>query len=200
MPSSATITAFYSFTAGTKARASQVNANFNVFRGHFLPIDPNSIASINNTYDLGSTEYKWRAGYITQINSTTISTSSLVATTATITNVQSTSLTSTYIKIGQQLYNDTNGSGLDSSVSIDSSGLKLFALNTTITVLGAGSTLNESHNTRMVYRGLTTANSNTVLHFDGAPGNDPIYMAHRGDSVSARYFKVETTSTSLNKL
>lgn len=63
MPSSSTITAFYSFTANSRARASQVNANFSIFRGHILPVDPNTQTAVNNTYDLGSTEYRWRTGY-----------------------------------------------------------------------------------------------------------------------------------------
>jgi hypothetical protein len=64
MPVNATITSFYSFTANTKARASQVNTNFSNFRGHILPTDPNTATAINNTYDLGSNEYKWRNSYI----------------------------------------------------------------------------------------------------------------------------------------
>lgn len=63
MPSSATITAFYSFTANSRARASQVNANFSIFRGHILPVDPNTQTAVNNTYDLGSSEYMWRYAY-----------------------------------------------------------------------------------------------------------------------------------------
>lgn len=64
MPSSATITTFYTFTANTKARASQVNANFDIFRGHILPVSPNTQTAINNTYDLGSSEYRWRTLYL----------------------------------------------------------------------------------------------------------------------------------------
>lgn len=63
MPSTATITAFYNFTANTKARASQVNNNFDVIRGHFIPIHVIAATSADNTYDLGSSEYKWRNGY-----------------------------------------------------------------------------------------------------------------------------------------
>lgn len=68
MPSSATLTSFYSFTSGTKARAAQVNANFDAFRGHILPINPNTSTAINNTYDLGSSEYRWRTNYVQQID------------------------------------------------------------------------------------------------------------------------------------
>jgi hypothetical protein len=85
MPLAATITAFYNFSANTKARASQVNANFDVFRGHIIPIDPNTITAIGNTYDLGSAEYYWRAGYIGKLylGATTASWSLLDATTTT---------------------------------------------------------------------------------------------------------------------
>jgi hypothetical protein len=70
MPSTATITSFYTFASNTKARASQVNNNFDVFRGHILPIDPNTQTAINNTYALGSTEYRWNNLYSTEINLT----------------------------------------------------------------------------------------------------------------------------------
>jgi hypothetical protein len=59
MPSSATITSFYNFSANTKARASQVNNNFDIFRGHIIPVHPSTATSANNTYDLGSSEYRW---------------------------------------------------------------------------------------------------------------------------------------------
>lgn len=68
MPSTATITAFYSFTANTKARASYVNTNFSNFRGHIIAIDPNTTTAVNETYDLGSTEYRWRTGYFREID------------------------------------------------------------------------------------------------------------------------------------
>lgn len=68
MPSSATITAFYSFTANSRARASQVNSNFSIFRGHILPVDPNTQTAVNSTYDLGSSEYYWRAGYFGSVD------------------------------------------------------------------------------------------------------------------------------------
>ena len=64
MPTTATITAFYNFTANTKARASHVQNNFDVFRGHLLPVSPSTATSADNTYDLGSFEYKWRNSYI----------------------------------------------------------------------------------------------------------------------------------------
>lgn len=68
MPSSATITAFYSFTANTKARATQVNNNFDAFRGHIIPINPNTATAAGSTYDLGSTEHRWRTGYFQSID------------------------------------------------------------------------------------------------------------------------------------
>lgn len=70
MPSTATITAFYNFTANTKARASQVNTNFDTFRGHILPVSPTTATAINNTYDLGSSEYRWRNLYLAPLFAT----------------------------------------------------------------------------------------------------------------------------------
>lgn len=63
MPSTATITSFYSFTALTRIKSAEVNANFSNFRGHVIPIDPNTIAASDLTYDLGSSEYKWNNVY-----------------------------------------------------------------------------------------------------------------------------------------
>jgi hypothetical protein len=67
VPSSATITAFYEFSAGAKARATQVNFNFSLFRGHVIPIEPLTATSANITYDLGSTEYRWRNTYTKEV-------------------------------------------------------------------------------------------------------------------------------------
>jgi hypothetical protein len=55
-----TITAFHNFSAGTKARSTQVNTNFSNFRGHLVAIDPNTATAMNLTYDLGTSEYQWR--------------------------------------------------------------------------------------------------------------------------------------------
>jgi hypothetical protein len=63
MPSLATISSFYVFTPSTKARASQVNHNFDLFRGHFLPIDPTAQTASDQTYDLGVSDYRWRMTY-----------------------------------------------------------------------------------------------------------------------------------------
>ncbi len=64
MPSTATITAFYSFSPQTVISSSQVNTNFSNFRGHILPVDPNtSTAATSGTYDLGAQDHYWRNYY-----------------------------------------------------------------------------------------------------------------------------------------
>lgn len=63
MPSSATITSFYSFAARTVIASSEMNTNFSVFRGHILPVTTDTATASNNTYDLGSSEYAWRMIY-----------------------------------------------------------------------------------------------------------------------------------------
>lgn len=68
MPESATITNFYTFVAGDKARSAEVNTNFSNFRGHSIPIDPNTEAAAGNTYDLGSSEHRWRDYYGESVN------------------------------------------------------------------------------------------------------------------------------------
>ena len=68
MPSTATITTFYSFMANTKARASHVNNNFDVFRGHIIPISTDTQTASDGSYDLGSVDYRWRSLYSQQVN------------------------------------------------------------------------------------------------------------------------------------
>lgn len=71
MPSTATITAFYEFSAETLIRSSQHNHNFSVFRGHLLPVHPNTAtAATSGAYDLGSSDHRWGTLYVTTINST----------------------------------------------------------------------------------------------------------------------------------
>ncbi len=78
MPSSATITTFYTFVANSKARASQVNLNFSLWRGHVIPIHPDTATSADNSYDLGSSEYYWRNLYVGEVDlRTSTSTASL---------------------------------------------------------------------------------------------------------------------------
>jgi len=60
VPSSATITAFYDFEPGTIIRSAQVDNNFNTFRGHIIPVHPNTAtAGTSGSYDLGSEEHYW---------------------------------------------------------------------------------------------------------------------------------------------
>lgn len=67
MPHLATITSFYTFSGNTKARATNVNTNFSNFRGHLLPIDPNTISCIGDTYDVGSVEYRFNKAWVNYV-------------------------------------------------------------------------------------------------------------------------------------
>jgi len=60
MPSSDTITTWNTFTAKTLIKSADVNNNFDVFRGHLLPVDASAAAAADNAYDLGSSTYRWR--------------------------------------------------------------------------------------------------------------------------------------------
>lgn len=69
MPSSATITAFYTFSPLTTIKSAEVNNNFNSYRGHIIPIDPNTATSAANiTYDLGVSDHAWRNVYLTGLH------------------------------------------------------------------------------------------------------------------------------------
>ena len=68
MPSTATITAFYSFTAGVRPRVSQINNNFDVFRGHIIPISTDTQTASDGSFDFGSSVHRWRNTYSQQIN------------------------------------------------------------------------------------------------------------------------------------
>lgn len=59
-----TITAFYSFTSTGKANSSDVNTNFSNFRGSQLPIAENTATASDNTYDLGTSDYRFRNLYL----------------------------------------------------------------------------------------------------------------------------------------
>lgn len=63
MPSTATITAFYSFSAGAVISSSQVNNNFSNFRGHFLPTNTDTATASNRSHDLGASDHAWRKFY-----------------------------------------------------------------------------------------------------------------------------------------
>lgn len=78
MPSTATITSFYTFIAADKARSSEVNYNFGNFRGHYFPVDPTATAGANNAYDLGSTEWRWLSGYAANLDVSITTTVSMV--------------------------------------------------------------------------------------------------------------------------
>jgi len=59
-----TISSFYSFSPNTKARASEINTNFNNFRGALLPINTDTLTTADSTFDLGNSSYYWKDLYI----------------------------------------------------------------------------------------------------------------------------------------
>lgn len=59
-----TITAYTTFVAGTKARASQMNTNLLNHRGTLLPINDDTQTASHQTHDLGSTEHNWKRIYL----------------------------------------------------------------------------------------------------------------------------------------
>lgn len=68
MPATATITAFNTFVANTKAVATQVNTNFSNFRGTLVPIETDTAAASDLTHDLGSDSHRWRTAYVRELD------------------------------------------------------------------------------------------------------------------------------------
>lgn len=65
MPS--TVTTFYTFSGGTKARANQVNHNFTMLRGKLLPLNDDTQTASNLTHGLGAEDHRWATSYIESI-------------------------------------------------------------------------------------------------------------------------------------
>jgi|KBSSwiStaDraftv2_1062776.scaffolds.fasta_scaffold48098_4 hypothetical protein len=79
MPSSNTLTAFYTFQAGSTARSADVNANFTAYRGHVFAVDPNTLtAAVTNTYDLGSSDHRWGVGYYSAMDLSITTTAQMI--------------------------------------------------------------------------------------------------------------------------
>lgn len=62
-----TITAFYSFVAGTPAQSTQVNSNFSVFRGDFIPVNTDTQTGSDLTHDIGQATHRWKDGYFDRL-------------------------------------------------------------------------------------------------------------------------------------
>lgn len=62
MPSGLTITStdFTSFVTNTVIDPSEVNNNFSTYRGHLLPVDLTASSAVNQSFYIGSPEYRYR--------------------------------------------------------------------------------------------------------------------------------------------
>ncbi len=64
MPLTATIGAMYIFAPLTVIKSAEVNTNFGNLRGHLIAIEPSaSAAATPQTYDIGSSDHRWRYLY-----------------------------------------------------------------------------------------------------------------------------------------
>jgi hypothetical protein len=63
MPASKTLSAYYIFSTGTAIRSAQVNNNFDLLRGHLIPLDPNTIATSDFVYDVGGETERFVNGW-----------------------------------------------------------------------------------------------------------------------------------------
>jgi len=62
-----TITSYTTFVAGTKARASEVNANFSNYRGTLVPINSDTASASDKTHDLGQPSHSWKDFYTQKV-------------------------------------------------------------------------------------------------------------------------------------
>lgn len=62
-----TITGYTTFVTATAAKSVEMNTNFSNYRGTILPIDPNTAAAATDTYDLGSSDYRWNNAYLNNL-------------------------------------------------------------------------------------------------------------------------------------
>lgn len=65
-----TITTYFEFTVGGKARSSEVNTNFANHRGTLVPINADTASSSHLTHDIGSSEHRWNVGYFGTLDMT----------------------------------------------------------------------------------------------------------------------------------
>lgn len=72
-------TSFFTFTAGTPARASEVDSDFDWLQRDIVPMLNGNLTDL--AYDLGTTTAAWRRLYVSQINPTTTEAPLLVGTT-----------------------------------------------------------------------------------------------------------------------
>lgn len=68
MPS--TITTYYVFSPGTKARSSQVNNNFSNYRGDLLPINEDTATASYIVHNLGNSDRRWKRAYLDNVDFT----------------------------------------------------------------------------------------------------------------------------------
>jgi len=62
-----TITTYNIFAFDTTADETQVNTNFSNHRGTILPIDPTLAAASDQAYDIGTSEHRFKDGYVKPI-------------------------------------------------------------------------------------------------------------------------------------
>lgn len=75
-----TVTSYFTFVRKTPARSSEVNQNFNNYRGSILPINTDTQTSSDDTHDLGKNLKRFRTGYFgTSINIRDLTTTGTIA-------------------------------------------------------------------------------------------------------------------------
>jgi hypothetical protein len=70
MGNTITSSEFTTFVAGTPAKSGEVNGNFSIYRGGYIPINTDTSSASDLTHDVGAPDHRFRHGYSGSFHST----------------------------------------------------------------------------------------------------------------------------------
>ena len=73
-----TLSSLFDFIPNTKAKSRQVDINFELWRGDWIPIETDTAAASDLKHDLGSTDHRWNNLYIDDVLFSDVTTSGML--------------------------------------------------------------------------------------------------------------------------
>lgn len=192
MPSTATITSYFTFTANTKARSTEVNNNFSVYRGHIIPVNTDTASASNLTHNLGDSTHRWNNAYMKSLflGSTTTSWSiSDATTTVGDLKFQVGGVDAFDLKRGHNSYTISGSSGLFSHST--STAIDITNLNVTMTSFG------QPIEVRLIADSPTgiTASSIQLANINNGSGIATFYLLRNSSTIGVYEIRTATTAT-----